>query len=839
MTGNPIITIEEFKRKVAALEKQIVSSTTRTHTQIDIPRLCNLCQPVGDRLVEIIHAQDKSDLYGGSRDSTGNIIIGDLDHVMSNAFKCSLCALVTRLVLRLKQRILYSGIGPALAVQDAITLFDVNAALKASAGLEADGGPSSGNTSNFGEEEEDDLSFGEQDDGSVQVSVDAIPHTGAISVWLPLEQSDEENDEESQFFLHVDDYGQNFGKPPEHVFIPTPCTQASRDMGMIKRCFAACRKHHPGCVDILNHAKRPTRLIDVIDMKLVATVTLPDAVLTGFEYFALSYVWGTDPVPMLKTSSVLFFEAIRALEHASITLPKTIVDAINVTRSFGVRYLWVDSLCIIQDDKEDKMSEISAMDQIYAGAALTIVAATGSSANASLMDIDSFVLSSKYVTMEDLRFDLDRPEFQPTVEFSTWATRGWTLQELICSNRLLYFTPERTYYSCKAGNWNEDFPFNASIPLDDDHDRHLHDDDPKGLGFATVAGGKSNTASSSTSYLTMVEKLSMRNFTLDEDVLNASLGMYRMCIGKGLGLAASGLPILHLEAALMWQPDGRLRRRGSKFPTWSWAAWAGPIIYPFFELDRLESRPLVSWHLYHRDLIPPVLGLTVGSQRYHDLERSLLQSAAGFDEGLSISNLVLPDDEISRDMFRSNANVPVANMGHVIQDTVLVCRAATRLFAIRTQAHRTKNQTVFFSICSPSSKRPEADDANRDHESELVMTGEIKTDTGTLEAFGLDESCAKHGPEHSQNAELLSFASLDFSTPRLSSVMYLNRHSQREQFSTGFMDLAERDPDVVAVMWIVRSQEAQLKARRVAVGYMSKRAWDEDSGSQEYWIVLE
>ena len=59
-------------------------------------------------------------------------------------------------------------------------------------------------------------------------------------------------------------------------------------------------------------------------------------------------------------------------------LPKTIQDAIFVTHELGLRFLWVDTFCIVQDDEEEKAREISNMDRIFSEAEITIAAARAS-----------------------------------------------------------------------------------------------------------------------------------------------------------------------------------------------------------------------------------------------------------------------------------------------------------------------------------------------------------------------------------------------------------------------------------------------------------------------------
>jgi hypothetical protein len=72
------------------------------------------------------------------------------------------------------------------------------------------------------------------------------------------------------------------------------------------------------------------------------------------------------------------------LDAVADRIPRTIRDAMAVVRKLGIRYLWVDALCIIQDDPQDKAKEIHRMDSIYEGSTFTLVAASGSHADAGL-----------------------------------------------------------------------------------------------------------------------------------------------------------------------------------------------------------------------------------------------------------------------------------------------------------------------------------------------------------------------------------------------------------------------------------------------------------------------
>jgi len=90
------------------------------------------------------------------------------------------------------------------------------------------------------------------------------------------------------------------------------------------------------------------------------------------QYATLSYCWGSG-VQQLTTTTSNLRDHMLALPCG---LPKTISDAVEVCRKVGIRYLWVDALCIIQDDESDKLDQIAKMGSIYKNSTVTIVAAS-------------------------------------------------------------------------------------------------------------------------------------------------------------------------------------------------------------------------------------------------------------------------------------------------------------------------------------------------------------------------------------------------------------------------------------------------------------------------------
>jgi len=137
-----------------------------------------------------------------------------------------------------------------------------------------------------------------------------------------------------------------------------------------------CNRTHKRC-HYKDNPLLPSRVLDIGLDQSSSTIKLHVTDKARKErgpYLALSYCWG-GPQPIITIKS-----SIEKLKSglAISTLPQTIKDAIEVTRWFGLRFLWIDSLCIIQDDIVDKESEIQNMGQIYKHSTITIAASASS-----------------------------------------------------------------------------------------------------------------------------------------------------------------------------------------------------------------------------------------------------------------------------------------------------------------------------------------------------------------------------------------------------------------------------------------------------------------------------
>jgi hypothetical protein len=208
----------------------------------------------------------------------------------------------------------------------------------------------------------------------------------------------------------------------------------------------------------------PTRLIDVggEPTSTLRLVTLD----TRADYLALSYCWGKVYLLKERFATTQANIASRCSEGMPLSiLPATLRDACLVTRALGRRYIWIDSIFIIQDSPADWAAESCLMSDIYAHAFLTIVATSSS----SVFDGMSLSRPESYSIELDMQVRVrDGPDLLPPgagasllwahpamgrtrdlMGCDQWIKRGWTLQERLLSRRVLHLTARLLYAECR------------------------------------------------------------------------------------------------------------------------------------------------------------------------------------------------------------------------------------------------------------------------------------------------------------------------------------------------------------------------------------------------------
>jgi hypothetical protein len=133
-----------------------------------------------------------------------------------------------------------------------------------------------------------------------------------------------------------------------------------------------------------------------------------------------------------------------------VDLPQTAKHAIDCTPMLGLRNLWTDRLCIVQDDADERTSAVRYMHGIYMNAYFTLVAAFGDSCHAGLKGHSTQAPWPQPVSFSIRGMELNLTGFDAFKELreSKWITRGWTFQEAVCSRRSLLLMESSAAFWC-------------------------------------------------------------------------------------------------------------------------------------------------------------------------------------------------------------------------------------------------------------------------------------------------------------------------------------------------------------------------------------------------------
>ncbi|KUJ06678.1 HET-domain-containing protein, partial [Mollisia scopiformis] len=216
------------------------------------------------------------------------------------------------------------------------------------------------------------------------------------------------------------------------------------DVEFLKTSVKICESNHERCVAVAGSIT-PEKML-IIDLEDMCVKPAPG----GCRYVALSYVWGKITENWLALTRDNFVSMGRKNALIGASLPHTIKDAMQLCLDLGEQYLWIDSLCILQDDPVSQKQQIDIMDLIYASATLTIVAAAGDHANSGLPGIRRWSRTAKRqtITIQDIEISNILPRMADTAEKSVWNTRGWTYQERMFSRRCIFLTDGQAFYAC-------------------------------------------------------------------------------------------------------------------------------------------------------------------------------------------------------------------------------------------------------------------------------------------------------------------------------------------------------------------------------------------------------
>lgn len=343
---------------------------------------------------------------------------------------------------------------------------------------------------------------------------------------------------------------------------------------------------HKSCCEPAYSQPLPSRVIELIEPgnrkdRCAARLVETKGIMQG-TYVCLSYCWGDSKAQNQtgQTTTANLSNQLQAIPFDS--LPNTVIDAIHLCYELSFRFLWVDRLCILQDDKEDWEKEAAQMCDIYSRSALTISVPLCNQSSQSFLknrqnpnptDWKGGAAKIDYIDMEANRkvilffikngmgkdqasWFLEHSDIWDTTDHvfhygNHWITRGWTFQEWMLSPRVLHIDT-MTLWDCFEGYANE---LNR---------RHV--------GKAEVLRD-SKEFGRQISWNNIVKEYSSRQITYEKDRLPALDGLAARYLQNTGYTYLSGLWLEEMPLSLLWERDTKaITPINRTMPSWSWAS---------------------------------------------------------------------------------------------------------------------------------------------------------------------------------------------------------------------------------------------------------------------------
>ena len=347
------------------------------------------------------------------------------------------------------------------------------------------------------------------------------------------------------------------------------------------------------------------------------------------DYVALSHCWG----PLLDSSAGMYARTLKnnlnEMQRAipSNLLPQNFQDAILTVRKLQLRYLWIDALCIIQDDPADWAREAAKMNEIYGSAYLTIAATSAISSTEGFLGRlqemecsipiygDTRTEPVACLTLTEMPGGGDQGSWPDSIETACWNTRGWTFQERLLSKRVLHFTARKIFWECRTTDASEE----NEPPRDSSYRTPWL---RKGCYCEFGSLAKQDVGASEACFDTWysivsmyavepplrgtvltVSRYSSRELSYETDVLPALSGLahsFKDVHGvekiTGTNDYLAGIWRNDLPKGLLWfLHDSSDARRHTQYiaPSWSWASMKGQVHFPFGDLGAEKSPELL------------------------------------------------------------------------------------------------------------------------------------------------------------------------------------------------------------------------------------------------------
>lgn len=354
-----------------------------------------------------------------------------------------------------------------------------------------------------------------------------------------------------------------------------PIVGVGREVDSRKRSYGSvarewlrqCRENHPACSSNTD-VPLPTRLLDVGSFE---SNSIRLRITTGQRglYTALSHCWG-GCIDMLTTRDSI---AARQKQILYSDLTKTFQDAVTVTRDLGLRYLWIDALCIIQDDAHDWEGESGNMAAIYQNAYTVLGADMSPDSHIGFLETNSGSHNFNQgvpIAAVDSENSLiyARPMIfhnNPCRVFNNGppeplSKRAWTMQEQMLASRMIHFATREMIWECNSALLCE------CMELDGQYS-------PLSINQKPMLMTSPWSVKNFKTWYKVVEEVTNRNITKPDDILPCLSGLARRFQDAGAGIYLAGLWLDDLLLGLLWEGSEHCSRATPyRAPSWSWAS---------------------------------------------------------------------------------------------------------------------------------------------------------------------------------------------------------------------------------------------------------------------------
>lgn len=334
---------------------------------------------------------------------------------------------------------------------------------------------------------------------------------------------------------------------------------------LVQKLLHDCLDHHEACSlrDPPGEFNLPSRVLFIEDDTTCGSISVRLVENHGLSgrYITLSYCWGSKEKQPLRTTCENFAAHLVSIPWDS--LPTLFRDVITLTRSLDIKYLWIDSLCIIQDDTQDWLNEASKMALVYRQATLMIAAVDSEDSTQRLSKAhrppEPVTFCVPYYTKEGYHCG----SYSVAALFTRHSAaldgplreRGWAFQEWYLSRRKVFFTSKGLYWNCGIYSVNE-----RAV----DEDLELYE---------TV------------SWQECLTQYSRKHLTYCSDRITALLGIVNQISESRGSLFVSKFGVWEdqLIEQLLWRPvETRDEDDLLNLPSWCWAATGGSKFWQFW-----------------------------------------------------------------------------------------------------------------------------------------------------------------------------------------------------------------------------------------------------------------